>query len=72
MFRNTLSFSFPARAKTNTIYSDEEEWTGRFVKRKYFLHFLGTVPTFGFRTSMVWNGGKQIFIKFWLSQVQKF
>ena len=64
MFRNTISFSFPARGKTNTIYSDEEEWTGRFVKRKYFLHFLGTVPTFGFRISMVENGGKQIFIKF--------
>ena len=72
MFRNKFYFSFPARAKTNTIFSDEEEWTGRFVKRKYFLHFLGTVPIFGFRISMVEKGGKQIFIKFWFSQVRKF
>ena len=72
MFRNKLYFSFSAPAKTNTIFSAEEEWTGRFVKRKYFLHFLGTVPTFGFRFSMVEKGGKQIFIKFWLSQVRKF
>ena len=72
MLRNKFYISFPARAKTNTIFSEEEEWTGRFVKRNYFLQFLGTVPTFWFGISMVQNGGKQIFIKFWLSQVRKF
>ena len=72
MFRNKLYFSFSAPAKTNTIFSAEEEWTGRFVKRKYFLHFLGTVTTFWFGISMVHNGGKQIFIKFWSTQVRKF
>ena len=64
MFYNKFYFSFLARAKTNTNFSVDEELTGRFVKRKYFLHFVGTVPTFGFKISMVENGGKQIFIKF--------
>ena len=72
MLRNKFYISFPARAKTNTISSEGEEWTGRFVKRKDFLQFLGTVPTFWFGISIVKNGWKQIFIKFWLSQVRKF
>ena len=64
MFYNKFYFSFLARAKTNTNFSVDEELTGRFVKRKYFLHFVGTVPTFGFKISMVENGGSNFSLSY--------
>ena len=57
-------FCFKARAKINTIFSVGGDCAGRFAERKHFSNFLGMLPTFGFRISMVSNGGKQIFIKF--------
>ena len=72
MLLNKFYFRFQAGADTNTIFSYEEEWASRFVKGKYFSNFLGTVPIFGFRISMVEIGGRQIFIRFWLWEAGKF
>ena len=55
MFLDKFNFCFQAR------YG--EKCAGRFVKRKHFSNFHDTVPTIGFRVSMVENGERQIFIK---------
>ena len=44
----------------------------RFVGHKNFSNFLGTVPSFGFKISIIENVRSQNFIKNWLSEVQKF
>ena len=63
---------FKAAAKANTIFHYGKKCAGRFVDHKYFSNFLGTVPTFGFRISIVKNVRSQNFIKYWLSEEQKF
>ena len=63
---------FKAAANTNMIFHYCKTCAGRFVDHKYFSNFLGTVPTFGFRISIVENGRSQNFMKNWLSEVQKF
>ena len=63
---------FKVAAKTNTIFHYGKNCARRFVNHKYFSKFLGTVPTFGFRISIVENVRSQNFMKNWLSEVQKF
>ena len=63
---------FTAAAKTSRIFHYGKKCAGRFVDHKYFSNFLGTVPTFGFRISIVENVRSQNFMKNWLSEVQKF
>ena len=52
MFLHKLYFCFQARPKQ----SYGEKCAGGFVKRKHFSNFLGMVPTFEFRISIVDNG----------------
>ena len=71
-FLSNLYRCFKAAAKTNTIFHYGKNCARRFVNHKYFSKFLGTVPTFGFRISIVDNVRSQNFMKNWLSEVQKF
>ena len=71
-FLSNLYHCFKAAAKTNTIFHYGKNCARRFVNHKYFSNFLGTVPTFEFRISIVENVRSQIFLKNWLSEVQKF
>ena len=57
---------------TNTIFHYGQSCAFRFDDHKYFSNFLGTVPTFGFRISIVENVRSENFIKNWLSEIQKF
>ena len=43
------------------IFHYGKKCAGRFVEHKYFSNFLGTVPTFGFRISIVENVRSQNF-----------
>ena len=70
-FLSYFYYCFKAAAKTNTIFHYGTKCAGRFVDHKYFSNFLGTVPTFGFRISIVKNVRSQNFIKNWLSEVRK-
>ena len=45
------------------IFNYGEKFAGRFFDHKYFSNFLGTVPTFGFRISIVGNVRSQNFIQ---------
>ena len=71
-FLRNFYYCFKAAAKTNTIFHYGKKYAGRFVEHKYFSNFLATVPTFGFRISIVENVRIQNFIKTWLSDVLKF
>ena len=52
--RNYVTF-FRALVRMNKTrkFFNYEKKCGRFVGYKYFSNFLGTVPTFGFRISIV-------------------
>ena len=65
-------YCFQAAAKTNMIFHYGKKCAGRFVDHKYSSNFLSTVPTFGFRISIVDSVRSQNFMKNWLSEVQKF
>ena len=71
-FLSNFYHCFKAAAKTNTIFHYGKNCARRFVNHKHFSNFLGTVPTFGFRISIVENVRSQKFLKNWLSEVQKF
>ena len=58
---NNFYHCFKAAAKTNTIFHYGKKFAGRIVDHKYFSNFLGTVPTFGFRISIVANVRSQNF-----------
>ena len=62
-FLSYFYYFFKAAAKSNTIFHYGQKCVGRFVDHKYFSNFLGTVPTFGFRISIVANVRSQNFIK---------
>ena len=70
-FLSNFYHCFKAAANTNTIFHYGKNCARRFVNHKY-SNFLGTVPTFGFRISIVENVRSQNFMKNWLSEVQKF
>ena len=71
-FLSNFYHCFKAAIKTNTIFHYGIKCAERFIDNKYFSNFLGTVPTFGFRISIVENVRSQNLIKNWLSEVQKF
>ena len=71
-FLSYFYYCFKAAVKTNTIFHYGKKCANRFVDHKYFTNILGTVPTFGFRISIVENVRSQNFIKNWLSEVRKF
>ena len=71
-FLSNFYHCFKAAAKTNTIFYYGKNCARRFVNHKYFSNFLGTVPTFGFRISIIENVRNQNFMKNWLSEVQIF
>ena len=56
----------------DTRFSDAKGLKGEIIRPKLLGDFFGTVPTFGFRISMVENGRSQNFIKLWLTEVGKF
>ena len=60
-FLNNFYYCFKAPAKTNTIFNYREKCAGRLFDHKYFSNFFGTVPTFGFRISIVENVRSQNF-----------
>ena len=62
-FLRYFYYCFKAAAKTNTIFYYGTKCAGRFVDHKYCLNFLGMVPTFGFRLSIVENVRSPNFIK---------
>ena len=70
-FLSSFYHCFKAAAKTNTIFHYGNNCARRFVNHKYYSNFIGTVPTFGFRISIVENVRSQNFMKNWLSEVQK-